>query len=376
VCPVEDSSKAKFQDTQASIQALLDAAPDAAIIVDSQGKIVLVNSRTENMFAYPRSELLGKPVELLIAERFRGRHPEQRHSYGRDPRDRAIGSGLELFALRRDGSEFPVEISSSPLQTGEGVLVYSAIRDVTDERNTEIALRIANVELEALSYSVAHDLRAPLRGMSGFAQILLEDYQDKLNAGGVDCLHEIRDNALRMGALIDALLSLSQVSRSEVKPQRIDLALLARAALERLKASEPERKVQAVLPRHLWALLDPPLARTLLQILLGNAWKFTSKTPLPRIEVGAVEVEGVSAFFVSDNGAGFDMAHKEKLFVPFQRLHSSAEFRGAGAGLASARRIVHRHRGRIWAQGAVGEGATFYFSLPKDEPPPHGGSGA
>jgi light-regulated signal transduction histidine kinase (bacteriophytochrome) len=343
----------KFPDTGADFQALLEAAADAAVVVDARGKIVLANAKTENMFGYPRSELLGKPLELLIPERF-----------------------CNLHALRRDGARFPVEISSSPLRIEDGLLVYSAIRDVTDEKNTELALRIANLELEAISDSVAHDLRAPLRGMSGFAQILLEDYQDKLDADGVDCLHEIRDNAARMGALIDALLSLSQVSRSEMKPRRIDLSLLAGAALERLKASEPERKVEALVPRQLWAFLDPPLARTLLEILIGNAWKFTGKTPLARIEVGTADVEGVPAFFVSDNGAGFDPAHEKKLFLPFQRLHTSAEFRGTGVGLATARRIVHRHRGRIWARGAVGEGAAFYFSLPADGPPAGGRSGA
>jgi light-regulated signal transduction histidine kinase (bacteriophytochrome) len=200
--------------------------------------------------------------------------------------------------------------------------------------------------------------------MNGFAQILLEEYGDKLNAAGVDYLNEIHDNALQMGALIDALLSLSHVSRAELKSQRIDLSLLARAAIERLKASEPERAVEVVVPPYLWAQGDSELARALVDNLLGNAWKFTSKTPLARIEMGAVDVDGVCTFFVRDNGAGFDMAHAAKLFAPFQRLHSPAEFSGTGVGLATVQRIVHRHSGRIWALGAVGEGATFYFTLP------------
>jgi PAS domain S-box-containing protein len=357
----------------AKFQPLLEAAPDAAVIVDSRGNIALVNSQTEKLFGYTRSELIGKPVEILFPP-----HPGHRQPYGRDARARAMTSGLELYALRRNGTEFPVEVSLSSLETEEGVLTFSAIRDVTDRKKTEMALRIANAELEAFSYSVAHDLRAPLRGMNGFAQILLEEYGDKLNAAGVDYLNEIHDNALQMGALIDALLSLSHVSRAELKSQRIDLSLLARAAIERLKASEPERAVEVVVPPYLWAQGDSELARALVDNLLGNAWKFTSKTPLARIEMGAVDVDGVCTFFVRDNGAGFDMAHAAKLFAPFQRLHSPAEFSGTGVGLATVQRIVHRHSGRIWALGAVGEGATFYFTLPGDSlvsttPEPMGG---
>ena len=223
---------------------------------------------------------------------------------------------------------------------------------------------VANRELEAFSYSVAHDLRAPLRGMNGFAQVLLDGYGEKLDADGQDALQEILLNARRMGSLIDALLSLSRVTRSAVKPESVDLSEVVRAIGSQLSTAEPERTVDLVVQDDLHADLDPDLARTLVENVLGNAWKFTGKVPAPRIEFGITERNRVRAFYVRDNGAGFDMAFANKLFAPFQRLHTVAEFPGTGIGLATVQRIVHRHGGRLWAEGAVDGGATFYFAFP------------
>jgi light-regulated signal transduction histidine kinase (bacteriophytochrome) len=261
----------------------------------------------------------------------------------------------------------------SPIRDGRGQLIGASkvVRDITDRRRVQEdlvrardAAKAASRELEAFSYSVAHDLRAPLRGLDGFAQLLIDTHRDKLDAEAQDWLQEILLNAHKMSELIDALLSLARVTRSEPHYDVVDLSSLVRSTAAGLAASEPGRTVELVIEDGLHAELDPVLARALIDNLLANAWKFTSKVAAPRIRFYACETDGARAFVVRDNGAGFDMAFASKLFVPFQRLHTPAEFHGTGIGLATAQRIVHRHGGRIWADGTVNAGAAFYFTLP------------
>lgn len=230
------------------------------------------------------------------------------------------------------------------------------------ERTAE--LQAANQELEAFTYSASHDLRAPLRGIDGFAKVLEEDYAERLDADGKDALHRVRAAAQRMAELIDALLNLSRLTRSDMNLEVVDLSALARSVVEALKASDPARSVVFEIPARLEVRGDRRLLAVLLDNLLGNAWKFSGKHATARIELGVTTIDDKPACFVRDDGAGFDMAHAANLFAPFQRLHSVSEFPGTGIGLATVRRIVQRHGGRVWAEAAVDHGATIYFTLP------------
>jgi signal transduction histidine kinase len=224
-------------------------------------------------------------------------------------------------------------------------------------------LEVVNRELEAFSYSVSHDLRAPLRGIDGWTLAFLEDYAPRLDDQGRACLERVRTETQHMGQLIDDLLSLSRVGRAEMQPEPVDLTALARTIIGRLRETGPERRVEFVIQEGLTAVGDPALLEIALSNLLDNAWKFTGQRPGGLIEFGRMQREGQPVFFVRDNGAGFDLAYADKLFGAFQRLHKAAEFPGTGIGLATVQRILQRHGGQIWAEAAVDQGATFYFTL-------------
>ncbi len=240
-------------------------------------------------------------------------------------------------------------------------------------RQAIIELKVVNRELEAFSYSVSHDLRAPLRSIDGFSQALLEDYQDRLDKSGQDYLQRIRAATQRMGQLIDDLLTLARVTRSDMHPAYADLSRIADRICTDLRQSQPERQVEFTIQSGLFAQGDAHLLQVLLENLLHNAWKFTSKHPQAKIEFGAMaqsnsaRSSSAPIYFVRDDGAGFDMAYINKLFGPFQRLHSMLDFPGNGIGLATVQRIVHRHGGRVWAEGNIEQGATFYFTLAEEE---------
>ena len=373
---IEQSNQA-LATAEERMRVTLNSAPAAMVMVDRAGTIVLVNAQTEMLFGYARSDLLGQAIEVLVPQRFRGGHRAQRDGFIARPQARRMGSGRDLYGLRKDGSEFPVEIGLNPIETAEGLFVLSAIVDITQRKqamdesrhlNEALArhttqLETANQELESFSYSVSHDLRGPLRSMDGFSLVLLEDYGDKLDEEGKDALGRIRVASQRMGGLIDDLLRLSQVTRAELKLKRVDLTGMARAVAESPHGERSGRTVEWAIEDGMTITADTELMRIFMQNLLQNAWKFTGKTERPTIRVGTLERDGKKVYFVADNGVGFDMAHADRLFGAFQRLHHAADFPGTGIGLAIAQRIIHRHDGKIWAEAKEGEGATFFFTI-------------
>ncbi len=269
------------------------------------------------------------------------------------------GSRDEVSVLVKSFNSMLTTIEEQNLQL---IRAKETLETQVERRTAE--LRNTNQELEAFSYSVSHDLRAPLRSIDGFSAALEEDYSPQFDNTGKDYLRRIRTASQRMGSLIDDLLHLSKVSRKEMIHKPVDLAEIASEVIQELEKVEPQRKVYVDIPEYIDAYGDRDLLRIVMENLLSNAWKYTSKTEDPRIELGTLQEMGKTVFYVKDNGAGFDMNFADKLFGAFQRLHRDDEFEGVGIGLATVARIIHRHGGRIWAEAEVARGATFYFTLP------------
>ncbi len=348
---------------------LLEAAPDAMVCVDSDGQIVLVNSEAERLFGYPREELAGQSVEILVPDASKAAHSRLRAGYAAHPRPRHLDAGLELSGRRRNGTTFPAEISLSALDTGQGLLISAAVRDVTQQRQARDDLRRINQNLRSFSYSLAHDLRTPLRSLAGFSTALIEEYADTLGEVGRGYAQRIEAASEHMGRILDDLLHLSRISQAKLSLRQVDLGAEVAAIAAELQHQAPGRRVCFTIQQPARAVADVDLIREVLHNLLDNAWKFTSGRDNVSIEFGMTPAtDGRVCCYVRDNGAGFDPAFAHKLFQPFQRLHTTREFPGTGIGLASARQVVDRHNGRTWAEGTVGDGATFFFTLQAADP--------
>jgi len=358
-------------------RSLIEASLDPLVTIGPDGRITDVNTASENVTGRTRDELIGTDFSDYFTE------PEMARAGYQQVYREGFVTDYPLEVRHTDGHTTPVLYNAAIYKDEDGNMigVFAAARDITERKraeaevqklNQELEQRVvertaqltaANKELEAFAYSVSHDLRAPLRSIDGFSQALFEDYFDKLDDDARGHLMRVRKASQRMGQLIDDLLNLSRITRNEMALVDVDLSRLTRTALLEVQKTEPGRDVRFIVQDGLTARADPRLLRLVVENLLQNAWKFTGNTDSALIEFGATEKDGMTAYFVRDNGAGFDMTYVDKLFAPFQRLHAAEEFPGTGIGLAIVQRIVHRHGGAVWAEGAVGKGATFYFTL-------------
>jgi PAS domain S-box-containing protein len=370
-------------------RAFLESAPDAMVVVNQGGEIVLLNRQAERQFGYRRDELLGKNVKNIISEGFAERLIADALRSAEDALAQEIGTGIELIGRRKDGSDFPIEIMLSPLKSAEGTLVTAGIRDISARQRAEEEIRelnanlerrvaqrtaeleAANKELEAFTYSVSHDLRAPLRHVDGFSKLLVEKHRAELSPDAQECVATIRDSVLQMGMLIDDLLNLARVGRQQLSIEVTGLNSLVEEVRADLQRSNPDRVIEWKVDTLPFVECDPGLMKQVFVNLLTNAVKFTRPRKPAVIELGVTSHDGARAVFVRDNGVGFSMKYANKLFGVFQRLHRSEDFEGTGVGLATVQRIIHKHGGRVWAEAELDKGATFYFTLgSSDDPQP------
>lgn len=365
----------------------------AAIVESSQDAIIgktldnigtSWNRAAERIFGYSADEMIGRSLLCLIAPE---QHDDEQKRLGRIRRGESINQ-LETQLIRKNGNRIDVSVTLSPILDLAGQVVGASqiVRDITEQKRVAAQIRelnanleqkvnlrtlelsAANRELDSFAYAVSHDLRAPLRAMSGFSRALIEDYGDSLQGESRVYLQQIDLASRKMGELIDGLLTLSRGTRGELRHDALDISLMSQHLLAELAKNEPERQVSIEVESGLQAYGDARMLEVVMANLLSNAWKYTAGTDPAMIRVHAEQRDGVRHFCVADNGAGFDMAHANRLFQPFQRLHRQDEFPGIGIGLATVQRIINRHGGGISARGEAGKGAVFCFTLPEQRP--------
>ena len=370
--PKVGGKAAQRRKAQRQFRNLLEAAPDAMVIIDSVGDIALVNAQAVRMFGYQREAMVGHKVEMLIPQRLRNAHAGHRDHYFTGPKVREMGAGLELSGRRKDGSEFPIEISLSPLETDDGMFATAAVRDITDRKLAERTLteyartlEASNVQLEQFAYVASHDLQAPLRNIVGFNELLQRKLGPSLDGDDQELFGIIDECARRMQALIDGLLELSRVNQTKLVHQPVELQQIVDNACLQLQSTLTEAGATvttASLPK---VTGDESLLTQLLQNLIGNAIKFQPAGAKPCVHISASPTTaGRQQIQVKDNGIGIDAQQLDCVFTMFRRLHTSDDYAGTGIGLSICQKIVELHGGSIWAESEPGAGTSFFFDLP------------
>lgn len=376
---------AELQRAEERLRLIINGIPNGVVMVDDAGIIRLANPKIEKMFGYTRNELIGQEIEILVPKDVRPRHPELRNNFIKAPEVCLMGNGRDLFGMRKDGTEFPVELGLNPLHTDEGIFVLAAVADITERKNTELALKDyatqlemtnhdltltkteleqKNQELDEFTYVASHDLQEPVRKLVSFSKLLEQDAADALNEQASRDLEFIVDAAGRMRQLVQDLLALSRTGRSAMKSDRVCLEDCRKEALYALqmRIDESGAAIEGVeMPD---VVGDRTMLTQLYQNLIGNALKFITDES-PRVLL-TVEDDGDQWILgVKDNGIGMKPEHADRIFKPFQRLHRRDQYEGTGIGLSICKKTVERHRGRLWVESTLGDGAHFRFTLPK-----------
>jgi PAS domain S-box-containing protein len=355
---------------ESQLRLVIEASPTGMLMVDANGTIVLVNAQVEQLFGYDREELMGQTIEMLVPERYRHQHARFRMAFFDELLTRAMGAGRDLFGLRKDGSEVPIEVGLNPLATPRGTFVLSSVVDVTERKRAERALlekteelERSNRELEQFAYVASHDLREPLRMVATYVTLLEREYADRLGPDARQYMRFAVQGAERMARLVSDLLAYARIGAMSSPLDELDSAELVREVLEGLRTTIAESSAEIVVAPLPVVRGNRTQLSQLFQNLLENALKFSSSTP-PRIELTARREPAEWVFCCADNGIGIDPRFHARIFELFQRLHAPDAYPGTGMGLALCKKIVERHGGRIWLSSTPGRGSEFSFSLP------------